>query len=292
MIDKLRSIAIFATVVDRGTFRAAAAHLGLSPSRISETVSELERDLGVTLLYRSTRHLSLTQDGRVLHAKAAEMLAAAESGLDALNPSSADPKGALRITAPAFVTQTDLVDRFAAYARAHPRVELDFDFTDQPRDLIRDGFDVSIRAGWLEDSELMTRNIGNAERCLVASPAYLATKDAPTHPSDLETWHWIRFAMRPDRTELRRGEDEVVVTGTSTLSVNSASALFEFAIRGLGVTAIPEHLACRGFDRGDLVHVLPDWSLRALGLHAVWPDHSRRENLTLHFVRYLADGAA
>ncbi|MEL7107035.1 MAG: LysR substrate-binding domain-containing protein [Pseudomonadota bacterium] len=290
MIDKLRSIAIFATVVDAGTFRAAAATLGLAPSRVSETVSALEKSLGVTLLYRSTRQLSLTSEGRILHEKAQQMLASAESGLDAINPASADPHGALRVTAPAFVVQTGLVDTFAEFARTYPRIALTFDFSDEPRDLIRDGFDVSIRAGWLDDSEFMSRSIGQADRLLVASPDYVADRPAPTRPADLEDWDWVRFAMRPEKTELTGPDAQIAtVTGRSHVLVNTAEALYEFAARGLGVTAIPEHLACRGFDRGDLVHVLPQWSLKALGLYAVWPDQSRRETLTTLFVRFLAD---
>ncbi len=293
MIDKLRSIAIFAAVVDEGTFRAAAKALKLSPSRVSETVADLERDLGVTLLYRSTRQLSLTNEGRALHQNARAMLAAAESGLDAVNPASNEPQGALRVTAPAFTTLTGLMDRFAAFAQAYPKVEIDFDFSDAPRDMIRDGYDVSIRAGWLEDSEHMTRNLGQEDRFLVASPAYVASQPAPSHPNDLDDWTWIRFSMRPDKTELTSRSGKVAtVTGRSHIKVNSASALYEFSVRGLGVTAIPENLACRGFDRGDLVHVLPDWSLKPLGLHAVWPNQSRRENLTTLFVRFLATQAA
>ncbi len=293
MIDKLRSIAIFATVVDQGTFRAAAGHLGLAPSRISETVSELERDLGVTLLYRSTRHLSLTDDGRVLYLKAQNMLEAVQHGLDAINASTEAPVGSLRVTLPAFCSQTGLMDAVAAYAQAHPRVRLFLEFTDSPRDLIKEGFDVGIRAGWLKDSGLHTRNIGYADRLLVASPGYIAGRAAPKRAEDLQDWDWIRFAMRPDQTDLTSGDGETVsVAGRSTLTVTSADALYEFAARGLGVTAIPENLACRGFERGDLQHVLPDWSLRPLGLHAVWPDVSRRENLTLRFVRFLAEAAA
>lgn len=292
MIDNLRSIAIFATVVDQGTFRAAALHLGLAPSRISQAVSDLEKDLGVTLLYRSTRQLSLTHEGRVLHDTATIMLNAAESGLDAINPVSKEPSGALRITAPAFVTQTALMDTFAAFARRYPKVLLKFDFSDRQSDLIKDGFDVAIRAGWLEDSEFMTRSIGQIDRLLIASPDYAASQPAPLHPSDLETWDWIRFSMRPDQTELTSPTGETIsVSGKSNVVVNSADSLFELAVRGLGLTVVPEHLACRGIDAGKLVHVLPDWSLRSLGLHAVWPDQSRRENLTMLFVRFLADNS-
>lgn len=289
MIDKLRAIAIFSSVVDNGSFRGAAQSLGLAPSRVSETVSKLEKDLDVTLLYRSTRQLSLTHEGRLLHDQALAMLAAVESGLDAINPSSTDPQGALRVTAPAFVTQTALMDDFAAFAVRYPRIDLQFDFSDTPRDLIKDGYDVSIRAGWLEDSEFISRSIGVADRLLVASPSYVQARGPVTAPADLEEWNWIRFSVRPDQTLMTNAAGEqVAVGGKYHLSVNSADALYEFAARGLGVTSIPEHLACRGFERGDLVHVLPEWSLYSLGLYAVWPNQSRRENLTTLFARFLA----
>lgn len=292
MIDKLRSIAIFSTVVEQGSFRAAALHLGLAPSRVSQTVSDLEKSLGVTLLYRTTRQLSLTNEGRVLVEKAKQMLLAAEMGLDAISPMSHEPNGVLRVTAPAFVTQTDLMDRFARFGSLYPKVNLEFSFSDKQADLIKEGFDVSIRAGWLEDSEFLSRSIGYAERFLVAGRSYFEDRQVPYDPTDLEEWDWIRFTMRPNQTVLTSPEGETkTVTGKSSLSVNSAAALYEFAVRGLGVTAIPEHLACRGFHQGELVHVLPDWKLKPLGLYAVWPDQSRRQNLTQMFVRHMADTA-
>ena len=290
MIDKLRAIAIFSTVVDHGTFRGAAMHLGIAPSRVSETVSNLEKDLGVTLLYRSTRQLSMTHEGRLLHDKAQLMLATVESGLDAINPASNDPQGTLHVTAPAFVTQTELMDSFADFAKKYPRIELRFDFSDAPRDMIKEGYDLAIRAGWLEDSELMARSIGGADRMLVASAAYVERMGAPKEPKDLENWNWNWFSVRPNQTLLtNEAGEEVLLNGRSHISVNSADALYEFAMRDLGIAAIPENLACRGFQRGDLVHILPEWSLKRLGFYAVWPDQSRRENLTTLLVRHLAD---
>ena len=290
MIDKLRSIAIFATVVDEGSFRGAALSLGLAPSRVSEIISQLETELGVTLLYRTTRQLSLTHEGRLLHQKAHEMIAAAETGLDAVSRSAKVPTGSLKVTVPAFVAQTRLMGTFAKFVVAYPGVDINFHFSDHRSDIIRDGFDLAIRSGWLDDSELMTRTIGHIERFLVASPDYVASKHEPTSPSDLEDWNWIRFAMRPDQTVLTaQNGKSVSVVGKSSVTVNSAEALYEFAALGLGVTAIPEHLARRGFDRGELIHLLPKWSLKPLGLYAVWPNQSRRENLTTLFVRFLAD---
>ncbi|MEO0946161.1 MAG: LysR substrate-binding domain-containing protein [Pseudomonadota bacterium] len=290
MIDKLRGIAVFSTVVDQGSFRGASKHLGLAASRVSEIVSELERDLGVTLLYRSTRQISLTHEGQLLHGKALDMIDAAATGLDAINPTSKEPTGQLRITTPAFITQTELMLSFSDFTKTYPKINLHFHFSDHPSDLIKDGFDVAIRAGWLEDSNLLTRKIGDIERRLVASADYVSARPVPTHPTDLADWDWIGFVMRPDQTALLNSDGtSVLVSSRPNVSVNSAEALYEFAIRGLGLTAIPENLATRGFERGDLEHVLPEWTLQPLGIHAVWPSQAQRESLTTLFVRFVAE---
>lgn len=290
MIANLRAIAIFAAVVDHGTFRAAAKHLGLAPSRISQTVSELENEIGVTLLYRSTRQLSLTYEGRILHEKAGVMREAIECGLDAINPASKEPGGELRVTAPAFVTQTSLMDKIADYGKAFPKVNLQLHFSDRPSDVIKDGFDIAIRAGWLQDSELLTHNIGYLGRLLVANSEYYATKPIPKHPRDLESWDWVHFAMRPKQINLHSAEGAVVsVAGSSHIIVDNADALYQLVLRGMGLTVIPEHLARRGIKNGELVHVLPEWTLQPLGLFVVWPDRSRRKNVTMSFAKFLID---
>jgi DNA-binding transcriptional LysR family regulator len=136
----------------------------------------------------------------------------------------------------------------------------------------------------------MSRTIGQAAKLLVASPDYIATQSTPTHPRDLEAWKWIHFSMRPERAEMiSKSGKSTHINCTYQIEVDSAQALYEFAIRSLGVTAIPENLANRGISRGELVHVLPEWSLPSLGLYAMWPDRSRRESLALIFVRFLAD---
>jgi DNA-binding transcriptional LysR family regulator len=290
MIDKLRRMAIFASVVDQGTFRAAAQHLGFAPSRVSQAVSDLEKELGVTLLYRSTRRLSLTAEGQILYDKVTQMLQAAETGLDAINLISSQPAGELRVTAPAFITQTGIMDLFAEFSRDYPSVALKFNFSDRPRELIKEGFDVGIRAGWLKDSELMSRKIGEVNRLLVASPDVVADHTEPQHPDDLAEWNWVHFSMRPERAELYTEDGQSVsVACRHRIEVDSAHALYEFAVRGLGLTAIPETLARRGIEHGELVHVLPEWMVRPLEIYAIWPDRSRRESLTLIFARFLAE---
>ncbi|NDR57166.1 LysR family transcriptional regulator [Aliiruegeria sabulilitoris] len=290
MIDHLRHMAIFARVVDEGSFRAAAHAIGISPSRVSETVSDLENYLGITLLYRTTRRIALTNEGRIFYARVADMLRSAETGLNELNALSLEPAGALRISMPAFMSSSGISTAIAKFIRLHPHVALSVSYTDYPVGLLEDGYDVNIRAGWPEDSSMMSRKLGNMERVVVAGTQYAASRPTPRTPADLEDWDWIGFEHRPDAVDLTSVSGETAkVTGRSQLQVDSAEALAYFTRLNVGVTVLPSYLVERGEASGELVRLLPDWCPRPLGVHALWPDTSRRENLTLLFVRFLAD---
>jgi len=290
MIDHLRQMAIFARVVDEGSFRAAAKDIGLAPSRISETVSELEAYLGVTLLYRTTRKITLTNEGRIFYARVVEMLRSAESGLNELNALSLDPVGALRISIPAFLASGPLSTAIADFARLHPNVAFSVDYSDHPRTLVEDGYDLNVRVGWLDDSAMMARKLAEGQRYLVAGADYVRQRKMPKRPADLEDWDWIRYRQRSDTTEFvsPKGKTEKV-TGNAQIEVDSIDAVFHLAKQNMGATVLPSFLAERGIASGELVRLLPDWELRKLGIYVVWADKSRRESLTLLFVRFLAD---
>lgn len=290
MIDHLRHMAIFARVVDEGSFRGAARDLGLAPSRVSQTVSELEDRLSVTLLYRTTRKIALTNEGRVFYARVVEMLRSAETGLNELNALSLEPVGALRISVPAFLSSSGLSTAIGEFVRRHPHVALSVSYTDHPVGLIHDGYDMNIRLGWLDDSSMMSRKLGEYERVLVAGMDYAASRPTPVHPTDLEDWDWLGYEHRSSTLELMSQDGKTVkVDGNSQMQVDSMDALYHFTTQNLGVTVLPRYLAERGLQSGAFVRLLPQWGLRPLGCYAVWPDKSRRENLTLLFVRFLSD---
>ncbi|MEM8541480.1 MAG: LysR family transcriptional regulator [Pseudomonadota bacterium] len=290
MIDHLRQMAIFARVVDEGSFRAAAKSIGLAPSRISETVSELEAYLGTTLLYRTTRKITLTNEGRIFYARVVDMLHSAEAGLNELNALSLEPVGALRISIPAFLASGPLSTAVASFARLHPNVAFSVSYTDHPVGLIEDGFDLNVRVGWLDDSELMSRKLAQGQRVLVAGVEYARQRKQPQRPSDLEDWDWIRYQQRADTIEFTSSKGKVEkVTGNSQIEVDSIDAIYHFAVQNMGATILPSFLAERGVASGELLKLLPDWKLRGLGIYAVWADKSRRESLALTFVRYLAE---
>jgi DNA-binding transcriptional LysR family regulator len=283
-------MAIFARVIDEGSFRAAAQSLGLAPSRISQTVSDLESHLGVTLLYRTTRKISLTNEGRMFYTRVADMLRIAETGLNELNMLLLEPIGSLRISLPAFMTSSSISTALAEFVRLHPQIKLSVSYSDLPVGLLDDGFDLNIRIGWLNDSSMMSRKLGEQERVLVAGAEYAASRPEPVHPKDIENWDWIKYEQRADNIEfISKNGESVKVAGQYQLQVDNVDALFYFTRQNLGVTVLPLHLADRGLQSGELVQLLPDWKLRPLGCFAVWADTSRRESLTLLLVRFLAE---
>ncbi|MEM6385610.1 MAG: LysR family transcriptional regulator [Pseudomonadota bacterium] len=290
MIDHLRQMAVFARVVDEGSFRAAAKEVGLSPSRVSETVSDLEDYLGVTLLYRTTRKIALTNEGRIFYGRVVEMMRSAEAGLNDISALSVEPVGAIRISIPAFMSSGSLCTAVADFAKLHPNVALSVSYTDNEVGLIDDGFDLNVRVGWLDDSSMMSRKLAVGQRVLVAGRDYASKRSDPKRPADLEDWDWIRYRNRADTTEFTGPDGETEkVTGRAQVEVDSIDALYHLSRQNMGVTILPSYLAERGKEAGNLVHLLPDWKLRELGIFAVWPDKSRRESLTLLFVRFLAD---
>ena len=293
MIDHLKHMAVFARVADEGSFRAAARGIGVSPSRVSQMVSDLEDHLGVTLLYRTTRKIALTNEGRILYGRVSEMLRSAETGLNELNALSLDPAGALRISVPAFLLSSGLSNAIGEFVRMHPHVAVSISYTDHPVDLMQDGYDVIIRAGWPEDSSMMSRKLGTIKRVLTAGRHYAASRPRPEHPNDLEDWDWVGYTHRSDTVEFTSPAGEAIeVVGRSRLEVDSATALDHFVRQNIGVSVLPAYLAERGISDGAFVSLLADWSLLPLGVHAMWSDKSRRENLTVLFIRFLADHPA
>lgn len=290
MIDHLKALAVFATTVERGSFREAARALSLSPSVVSHHVSALERELAASLLYRTTRRIALTPDGEKLYAAAREMLAAAARGMDAVNGKGDAPSGVLRVTAPALLSGTRFGRDLAEFSRAHPLVRLHVSFSDHRRDLLRDGFDLALRIGRMDDSSHKARPLAQMPRTLVASPGYVRGRPTPRDASDLRDWDFIQLsARRPEATLTPPGGGEpVTVTYEPRVVVDSAAAMRTMARAGAGIASLPEILARRGLARGGLVEVLPGWTLASMRVYAVWPETTQAPALTARFVDFIA----
>ncbi len=293
MLDQLRQIAIFAKTVDHGSFRGAAKSLRLSPSVVSHHVTQLERRLGTALLYRSTRKLSVTPDGERLLAAARNMMEAAETGLQEVSNQSQQPSGVLRITVPAVLTKSRLIDQMAVFSNSFPNVRLSIDFSDARRELIADGFDIAIRMGWLEDSSLMARKLFEVKRRLVASPAYIAARPKPASPEDISAWDWIELApVRHRKLEFKNGRESVVIPMPEPrISVNEADALCRLARQEAGLAIVPDFLTEADIAAGALQRVLPKWKIPSVGVYAVWPSNAPRDGLVKRLIGHLAKEA-
>lgn len=281
MIDQLRQMAIFAKTIDRGSFRGAANDLNLSPSVVSHHIARLEEHLGVTLIYRSTRKLTLTNDGERLLVATRNMLEAVEDELLDISGTSRDPSGELRVTLPSALSQSKLTDSIARFMKQYPRVRLTLDFSDSKKELIDNGFDVAIRF-WLKTKKSPnTRKLFTMERVLVASPDYLATQPKIHDPSELQNWDWL--ALSPVHTRgirFSKGKDTPIKIKPKTrVFANDVRSLYRLAINGLGLTSIPRFLAAEGVAQNQLNYVLPDWQLDQLHVFAEWPANAPKHGL-------------
>jgi DNA-binding transcriptional LysR family regulator len=244
----------------------------------------------VALLYRSTRRLSLTQDGLALFEHAQALLTAAERGMLAVTQGAEIPSGRLMVTLPAFLARSPLQRALAAFAVNHPRVELMLDFSDAKRDLIREGIDLAIRIGELGDSTLKSRRLFDLARRLVCAPSVANSRPKPLEPADLAAWPWIGLQMRPHHRELVNASGQICrVDFKPRVVVNSVEALGQMAIEGLGLAVPPAFLIEDDIAAGRLCEILPDWRVPSLGVYAVWPGNAPREGLTARMVRFLAE---
>ncbi len=290
MEDQLRAMAVFRKVVEAGTFRAAAKALNLSPSVISHHVAQLETNLGTALLYRSTRKISLTSDGRRLFDASTKMVEAAQAGLDAIRSHTDLPAGRLKVAVTGAVFEnTPYFDHLVAFAKSHPKVELSISFSDQKIELIGSTYDAAVRIGWLDNSRYKTRKLCDIPRALVASPDYLADKKLPKRVDDLETLDWIKLVQFPVARQLISKSGEVPsIRAKVAIEVDSAASLRRMALSGMGVAIIPRCLVAPDIMEGWLVELKPRWDLMAAGAHVVWPSNVSEGSLTMRFVNFLA----
>ena len=221
---------------------------------------------------------------------AKRMVEAAEEGLDGIADISAEPAGALRLTLPAFLTNSPQESAIWRFARRYPNVAVTLHSSDEQINLVAEGFDMAIRLGAMSESALRSRKIGTFQRCLVAAPAYLETIEKPLAPQDLARCDFVSLEILPDKFVLVRDKEEVTVEPEQTrVLVNSISGARSAVLAGLGLQKLPMSEISDDLSSGRLVRVLPDWSLPTLNIYAVWPESSRRSSLARLLLEFLLE---
>lgn len=259
-MDELAAIRVFVKVVETGSFAGAGRTLGLAPPSVTRRVNELEAMLGVTLLLRSTRKLSLTEAGESYFERIRDIVGAVEEAKLCVAADSAAPSGVLRVTTPSSITRRHIAPAITAFHIKYPTVAVVMRVTDRVVDLLDEGMDVAIRLGHLQDSSLRARRIGDARRCVCASPGYLERAGPLDRPEDISHHAALTIRRHPGANiwRFRRGTDLVEVRVTGPVFSEDAEALVAAACADLGVVFMPEWLVGAELADGRLVELLTD----------------------------------
>lgn len=274
-MSSLQGLVAFAETVGRGSFAAAARALGLSPSAVAKAVARLEEGLGLRLLHRTTRQVSLTSDGRALYERCRHIV----DDLEALQAEAegvrGEPAGTLRLNVPITFGKKILVPVLAALVARHPRIALDVTFSDRYEDIVRGGFDAAVRIGELSDSSLVAHRFAAQQIMVVGSPAYLAAQGRPRQPADVAAHRCLVFRMpstgRARPWQFVRDGMPLEFAPATRVTLDDGEALVEAAIAGLGLAQVPHYIAQAGLAAGELVEVLVPYRIAPMPISLVYP---------------------
>ena len=286
----LNRLAYFAAVVDTGSFTRAAERLGITKAVVSHQVAQLERDLGTSLLVRTTRRVHPTEAGMMFHARCVMILREAEDAFDELAQAAIEPTGTLRITAPNDYGTTVVAPVVAAFAARYPACRVEQTLSDQTMDLTSGRIDMAVRVGWLADSSLQARKIGVFQQLLVAAPAFADRITAVRDPDDIASLPFVaNMALRePLLWQFSRGDlDRRAVRLQARIGIDTTPGVLEVVRTGGGLSVLPDFLAADELASGQLIHVLPEWSLPSGGIYTVYPAARFRPRKVTAFVEML-----
>jgi LysR family transcriptional regulator for bpeEF and oprC len=291
-MDRLHAMRAFARVAELGSFARAADSLELSRARVSELVAGLERSLGARLLHRTTRRLSLTDDGRAYYERCARILADVEEAEAQVARSRASPRGRLRVDMPMALARQFLVPALPRLLAQHPELALEVRLENRAIDLVEEGVDCAISYGEPRDADLVARRIGTTHLVTCTSPAWLARHGAPATPADLARYNAIAFlalaTQRPADWVFERRGQRLAHRPAGNLAFNSMEACVEAASAGLGVTQVLSALAHGAIRAGRLAPVLIDWAAEGPALYLVYPPNRQQSARIRAFAEFAA----
>jgi DNA-binding transcriptional LysR family regulator len=272
-MDKYQQMRVFAAVADAGSFVAAADALGLSKAAVSRSVSDLEQRLGARLMHRTTRRLSLTQEGEVFLARTREILAGIEASESEISTRADSATGLLKLSVPVSFGIRHLAPLWSEFLEAHPRVSLDVQLSDRLIDLVDEAFDLAVRIARLPDSSLVSRQLASTRLVLCASPQYLERRGTPRHPSELTVHEVLGYSLLSagEQWQFSGPDGPVTVRVRPRLWTNNGDTCVAAAVAGTGIVLQPTFLIGSELASGQLVEVLPQFRAMELGIYAVYP---------------------
>jgi DNA-binding transcriptional LysR family regulator len=291
-MDRFEDLQAFVAVVEARSFTAAAERLDAAKSVVSRRVSALERRLGVQLLHRTTRRLSLTDTGRSFYEESARILADLEEAESAAQQEHGELRGALRVALPLSFGVRHMCKPIAAFSKRHPDIRFDLNLNDRYVDLVEEGMDLGIRIGHLRDSSLIARKLFDMRSIVCASPGYLTTHGEPRTPAELGDHDCLVYSnlADPDTLSWKAANGrERSVRLNSIMRANSGDFLANAAAHGLGIVIQPTFLASESIRRGNLVPILNDIDWPTVPAHAVYPPTRHLSHRVRAFIDFLVE---
>ncbi len=285
----LNAMPVFLALAQERSFTQAAERLGCTKTKVSLQIKALEARLGVALFRRTTRLVSLTQAGEQLYQHCFPLLQQLTEQLMEVQSSEQSLSGTLVISAPEDYAQQILVPALLAFRQRHPALAFELKSSDQIKDLVKEGIDLSIRAGWLKDSSQKAIALGRFEQWLVASPLYLQQHGVPQHPSESALHNFVCFSLLPSALHwnFSSGAEELQVLMRSHIKAGSTGSVTALLKAGAGLGVLPDYSAKRLILQGELQHVLPQWQLPKGGIYVVYPPGQFRPARVRLFVEFL-----
>jgi DNA-binding transcriptional LysR family regulator len=272
-MDKLTGIRAFTKVVEHGGFAAAARELRLSRSAVSKHVIELEQELGVQLLARTTRSVTPTENGQAYYERCRAILSDLEEADLAVTRLQSEPRGLLRVNAPMSFGTLHLGRAVADFMERYPQVQIQLVLSDQLIDPVQEGFDITLRIADLPSSSLIARRIAPALRVVCAAPAYLERRGTPKHPDDLRSHDCLAYGhlATGNQWKLTGADGDHWIAIPWTLCTNNAEVLRDAAVCGRGIALLPTFIAGADLQEGRLQTVLPDYKAPEISIYAIYP---------------------
>jgi len=290
-MDKFREMQAFAAVVDAGSFVKAADGLGQSKAAVSRYVGDLESRLGVRLLHRTTRRLSLTEEGKVFHARCKDLLAVVDEAEAEVTARTGEAVGQLKVNVPVSFGLRHLSHLWAEFMALHPKVTLDVTLTDRVVDLLDEGYDLAVRIARLPSSSLVSRQLSSTRLILCASPTYVSRHGAPVDVSALASHAVIAYTLLSmgDHWQFEGPDGPANVTVVPRLRANSGETCVAAALQHQGIVLQPSFLIGTHLKSGALVELLPQFRSIELGIYAVYPTRKHVTPKVRLLIEFLVD---
>lgn len=290
-MDKFLEMQTFAAVVDAGSFVKAADALAMSKAAVSRYVGDLESRLGVRLLHRTTRRLSLTEEGQVFHARCKELLSEVDEAEAEITSGIADASGLVRLNVPVTFGIRHLAPLWGEFKALHPKVTLDVTLSDRLVDLVEEGYDMAVRIAALPNSTLVSKRLSTTRIVLCASPQYLEAHGTPRHPRELAAHAVIAYSYwsTKDEWHFDGPQGKVSVRTQPCIHTNSGDTCRAAALAHQGVILQPTFLVGEDLAAGRLVELMPEFRSIEVGIYAVYPTRKHVSPKVRLLIDFLAE---